>query len=198
MNPPSPLRNTRLLIALFLGQFLSVLLCGTGVTSQLLVSRHDIAVPTTQTFISYVLLGGVYGVPVAVRSDFLSVLRRNWWRYILLGVVDMEANFLIVLAYKYTNLTSVQVCVCAFLLAFCACISRQWFGFKFPFLPSSLSLPSPPPAARQLHHSRSDGSLLHLPESALQDHQLHGGGPVHGGDSVSGAGRYSRLAGRQR
>ncbi len=102
-------RNMRLVLALLLGQLLSVLLCGTGVTSELLVTRHAIAVPTTQTFLTYVFLGAVYGVILAARSDFLGILKRNWWKYIILGVVDMEANYLVVLAYKYTNLTTVQV-----------------------------------------------------------------------------------------
>lgn len=92
-----------------LGQALSVLLCGTGVTSQLLVSWYSVSSPTTQTFLTYLLLGMVYGVVVATKSDFLSILRENWWKYIILGVVDVEANYLVVLAYKYTDLTTVQV-----------------------------------------------------------------------------------------
>ena len=40
---------------------------------------------------------------------FLKVLKYNWWKYLVLGVVDVEANFVIVLAYRYTNLTSIQV-----------------------------------------------------------------------------------------
>ncbi len=46
---------------------------------------------------------------MAARKDFLTILRKNWWKYIILGVVDVEANYLIILAYKYTNLTTVQV-----------------------------------------------------------------------------------------
>lgn len=102
-------RNCRLLVTLLLGQLLSLLLCSTGVTSQLLVSRHSVAVPTTQVFLTYFLLGVVYGVPLAARSDFLTILKENWWKYIVLGVIDLEANYLVVLAYKYTNLTTVQL-----------------------------------------------------------------------------------------
>lgn len=108
LSPP-PLRNVRILITLILGQFLSFLLCGTGVTSQLLVTDYSVSVPTTQLFLVYIFLGAVYGVPVVVRSDFLTILRQNWWKYIILGVVDLEANYLVVLAYKYTNITVVQV-----------------------------------------------------------------------------------------
>lgn len=36
-------------------------------------------------------------------------MRRKWWKYTLLGLADVEANYLIVRAYQYTTLTSVQV-----------------------------------------------------------------------------------------
>ncbi|XP_064404936.1 solute carrier family 35 member F2-like isoform X2 [Halichondria panicea] len=99
----------RLVMSLVLGQVLSLMLCGTGVTSQLLQSTHGIHVPTTQSFINYVLLTTVFGVSLAVRKDFVQVLRRNWWKYIILGVIDVEANYMIVRAYEYTNLTTIQL-----------------------------------------------------------------------------------------
>ena len=36
-------------------------------------------------------------------------MKKKWWKYILLGLADVEANYLIVRAYQYTTLTSVQV-----------------------------------------------------------------------------------------
>ena len=105
------LRKAKLVLAIILGQFLSLLLCGTGVTSQLLETNFSIAVPTTQAFLNYVLLAAVFGIALATRSDFLTVLWQNWWKYAILGAIDVEANFLIILAYKYTNLTSVQASV---------------------------------------------------------------------------------------
>jgi solute carrier family 35 protein F1/2 len=98
--------------AVFLGQFLSLCLCGTGVTSQVLVTDYDISVPTTQCFLNYVLLGLTFGVHFATKKRFLRTLKYNWWKYLILGVVDVEANFLMVLAYRYTNLTSVQLLDC--------------------------------------------------------------------------------------
>ena len=92
-----------------LGQFVSLCLCGTGVTSELLVSNYDISVPTTQAFLNYLLLALTFGVYFATRKRFLTVLRYNWWKYIILGAMDVEANFLIILAYRYTDLTSIQV-----------------------------------------------------------------------------------------
>lgn len=98
-------------MAIILGQFLSLLLCGTGVTSQLLETSFNIAVPTTQAFLNYALLAAVFGVTLATRDDFLTILWKNWWKYAILGAIDVEANFLVILAYKYTNLISVQVIV---------------------------------------------------------------------------------------
>lgn len=42
-------------------------------------------------------------------DNLLEILRRKWWKYTLLGLADVEANYLIVRAYQYTTLTSVQV-----------------------------------------------------------------------------------------
>lgn len=39
----------------------------------------------------------------------MQILRRRWWKYLLLGLVDVEANYAVVKAYQYTTLTSVQV-----------------------------------------------------------------------------------------
>ena len=36
-------------------------------------------------------------------------LRQWWWRYLLIAFVDVEANYLVVKAYAYTTVTSVQV-----------------------------------------------------------------------------------------
>ena len=85
------------------------MLAGTGVSSQKLEADFAIAVPTTQLFVNYLLLGLVFGFLLACRKDVLPVLKENWWKYLILGILDVEANYMIVLAYKYTTLTSVQV-----------------------------------------------------------------------------------------
>ena len=42
-------------------------------------------------------------------ENLLAILKRRWWKYMLLGLVDIEANYLVIKAYQYTTLTSVQV-----------------------------------------------------------------------------------------
>ncbi|XP_057623927.1 solute carrier family 35 member F2 isoform X2 [Chionomys nivalis] len=98
-----------------LGQMLSLCICGTAITSQYLAEKYRVNTPMLQSFINYCLLFLVYTVVLAFRSgndNLLEILRRKWWKYILLGLADVEANYLIVRAYQYTTLTSVQLLDC--------------------------------------------------------------------------------------
>ena len=36
-------------------------------------------------------------------------MKERGWKYFFLALFDVEANFLVVKAYQYTNLTSIQV-----------------------------------------------------------------------------------------
>ncbi|XP_078733305.1 solute carrier family 35 member F2-like [Lampetra fluviatilis] len=103
-----------LALNLALGQLLSVLICGTGVCSEYL-QEHGVNTPVFQSFFNYVLLLLVYAGMMALRRDdgnLLDVLRARGWKYALLALVDVEANYLVVKAYQYTTLTSVQLLDC--------------------------------------------------------------------------------------
>ncbi|XP_019384073.1 PREDICTED: solute carrier family 35 member F2 [Crocodylus porosus] len=98
-----------------LGQMLSLFICGTAVTSQYLAEQYKVNTPMLQSFTNYCLLLLVYTTMLALRTDnesFLQILKRRWWKYILLGLADVEANYMIVKAYQYTTLTSVQLLDC--------------------------------------------------------------------------------------
>ncbi|XP_066442301.1 solute carrier family 35 member F2 [Eleutherodactylus coqui] len=98
-----------------LGQMLSLFICGTAVTSQLLAETYKVDTPMLQSFINYCLLFLVYTVWLAFRSGengLLHILRNKWWKYILLAIVDVEANYSIVKAYQFTTITSVQLLDC--------------------------------------------------------------------------------------
>lgn len=64
---------------------------------------------------------------VSGEENLLAILKRRWWKYMILGVIDIEANYLVIKAYQYTTLTSVQVRVhpytvyktCSFCLFVC-------------------------------------------------------------------------------
>jgi len=86
---------------------------GTGVFSQLLQINYGIKnVSTTQTFPNYILFLLTFGVSLACRGDIDKVIREHWWKYMLIAVLDVETNYLYVLAYKYTTIASAQVCMC--------------------------------------------------------------------------------------
>uniref|UniRef100_A0AAY4CIS3 Solute carrier family 35 member F1 n=1 Tax=Denticeps clupeoides TaxID=299321 RepID=A0AAY4CIS3_9TELE len=45
-------------------------------------------------------------------ENLLAILKRRWWKYMILGMIDIEANYLVIKAYQYTTLTSVQLLDC--------------------------------------------------------------------------------------
>ncbi|XP_034685840.1 solute carrier family 35 member F2-like isoform X2 [Vitis riparia] len=78
------------LVGLGLGQFLSLLITSTGFSSSEL-ARRGINVPTSQSFLNYVLLAIVYGITMILRK---RALKAKWYYYVVLALVDVEANFL--------------------------------------------------------------------------------------------------------
>ncbi|XP_019393740.1 PREDICTED: solute carrier family 35 member F1 [Crocodylus porosus] len=104
-----------LLLSVALGQVLSLLICGIGLTSKYLSEDFHANTPVFQSFLNYILLFLVYTTTLAVRQgeeNLLAILKRRWWKYMILGIIDIEANYLVVKAYQYTTLTSVQLLDC--------------------------------------------------------------------------------------
>ncbi|CAN6483131.1 unnamed protein product [Victoria cruziana] len=101
-------RERMTLVAVILGQILAFLNASMGISSTELVKR-GINAPTSQSFLNYALLSIVYGSFILLRK---KGLRAKWYYYILLALVDVEANFLAVKAYQYTSMTSVMLLLC--------------------------------------------------------------------------------------
>eukprot|EP00667_Euglena_gracilis_P033085 EG_transcript_52782 len=99
----------RLLLCLAVGQSLALLNCATGVFATLLADR-GVRIPTTQSLLNYFLLLLVYGPALFCRKGFKP--RLPWWVYFLVAMADVEGNFLIVKAYQYTDMVSVQLLDC--------------------------------------------------------------------------------------
>ncbi|NXK59951.1 S35F2 protein, partial [Sylvietta virens] len=100
---------------IILGQMVSLFICGTAVTSQYLAEKYKVKTPMLQSFINYSLLLLVYGTMLAFRTgndSFWQILKKRWWKYIILVLADVEANYVMVKAYQYTTLTSVQLLDC--------------------------------------------------------------------------------------
>lgn len=119
------------LINLLLGQFLSLLITATGFLSSEL-ARKGINAPTSQSFLNYVFLALFYGVFMVYRQEGIKA---KWYYYILLGIVDVEANFLVVKAYQYTSLTSVMLLDC---WAIPCVLLFTWFFLKTKYRPRKL------------------------------------------------------------
>ncbi|PKA49940.1 hypothetical protein AXF42_Ash019256 [Apostasia shenzhenica] len=100
--------SKKTVVGLVLGQFVSLLITSTGFSSSEL-SRRGINAPTSQSFLNYLLLAIFYGGILIYRRQWLQL---KWWYYVLLAVVDVEANYLVVKAYQYTSLTSIMLLDC--------------------------------------------------------------------------------------
>ncbi|XQJ28651.1 Eukaryotic protein of unknown function (DUF914), putative [Leishmania guyanensis] len=101
-----------------LGQGLAFLISFTGVSTTKLVNNNA-SYPVLQSVTAYAFIFAVY-FPVFLfilykyRSQPFSNFRffNRWWKYAILAVIDLEANYVVVLAYQYTNMTSVQLLNC--------------------------------------------------------------------------------------
>ncbi|XP_068433673.1 solute carrier family 35 member F1 [Clinocottus analis] len=122
-SSPAPSRYQRirrvltreLLVTLALGQVLSLLICAISLTSKFLAEDFHANTPLFQSFLNYILLFLVYTTTLAVRQgegNLLAILKRRWWKYMILGLIDIEANYLLLKAYQYTTLSSVQLLDC--------------------------------------------------------------------------------------
>jgi solute carrier family 35 protein F1/2 len=98
----------RMVKATVIGQVLSLLVTGTGFSSSLLV-QQGIDAPTSQLVFNYILLAAVNGIYLLRRQKPLKV---RWYIYLLLAVIDVEANYLATKAYQYTSITSVMLLDC--------------------------------------------------------------------------------------
>ncbi|CAB1352310.1 unnamed protein product [Coregonus sp. 'balchen'] len=119
----------RLLKTIAMGQALSMLICGTAVSCQYL-AEAGVETPMLQSFLNYVLLLLTYTASLSLRKgdgNILQILKTKWWRYLLMGLTDVEANYTVVKAYQFTTLTSIQLLDC-FVIPVLMVLS--WFFLK--------------------------------------------------------------------
>ncbi|XP_076002714.1 solute carrier family 35 member F2-like [Genypterus blacodes] len=120
---------------LAMGQGLAVIICGTAITSQYLATDFHVNTPMLQSLLNYALLCVTYTSMLLCRTgdeNILQILRKRWWKYLLLGLVDVEANYAVVKAYQYTTLTSVQLLDC-FIIPVLMVLS--WWVLKMRYRP---------------------------------------------------------------
>jgi len=95
-------------LGLVLGQFLSILITSTGVCSQLLVSNYGVSIPTTQSCLNYLLISlYIFYNLYQKGSNYIAkeTFKKRGFIYLLLSLVDVEANYFVVKAYHFTNIT---------------------------------------------------------------------------------------------
>ena len=115
---------------IFYGQLVSLLLCISAICTEVL-QQEGVRLPTSQTFLNYILLGLVFLPQVSIHGHGIRyVLAENGWTYLLLAVIDVEANFLIVKAYQYTSITSVQLLDC-FTIPCVMALSYRLLGSRY-------------------------------------------------------------------
>jgi len=100
-------------LTVMLSQLISLLLCMTGVFSQSLTQFHNISTPTVQNSISYFTLT-IFYMPLFLIQKLKLKKSWNspWYIYPIIALCDAIANYLVVKAYNYTSITSIQLLDC--------------------------------------------------------------------------------------
>ncbi|KAI8642731.1 solute carrier family 35 member SLC35F1/F2/F6 [Parasitella parasitica] len=94
-------------LAVGLGQLLSLCITGTSSASSGLWRQHSISIPFTQNLCNYILLAIVYSVYTTSKaSSFKSKLS---WKFFGFSFADVHGNVLAVLAFKNTSVLSALV-----------------------------------------------------------------------------------------
>ncbi|CAE7188604.1 hypothetical protein CFE70_006826 [Pyrenophora teres f. teres 0-1] len=105
------LKTKQFWITLLLGQVLAICITGTNTLSSLL-SNQGTSIPAFQSFFNYVLLNIIYTSYTLYKYGFKKWTRlilKDGWRYFILAFMDVEGNYFIVLAYRYTTILSAQL-----------------------------------------------------------------------------------------
>lgn len=96
---------------LLLGQILALCITSTNTFTSLLVMKGT-SIPAFQTFFNYVLVNVVYTTYTIWKYGFKKwarIVGKDGWKYFILAFVDVEGNYFVVLAYRYTNILSAQL-----------------------------------------------------------------------------------------
>uniref|UniRef100_A0A7S1DH92 EamA domain-containing protein n=1 Tax=Hemiselmis andersenii TaxID=464988 RepID=A0A7S1DH92_HEMAN len=124
------------------GQIVSLCLVGTSGSSALL-ARRGWTMPMLQSFLTYLCIGVFYSGLVLYRGQDASGIRggvmtsgmdaRMIGVFLAFAISDVEANFTIVKAYQFTNLTSVTLLDC-FTIPCVVCLSAVFLGARYTWV----------------------------------------------------------------
>ncbi|KAK0845104.1 hypothetical protein LTS02_015408 [Friedmanniomyces endolithicus] len=105
------LKRPQFWIVLALSQALAITQTGTNTLSTLLANVGT-SIPAFQSLFNYVLLALIYGSFTVYKygvTGWLSMVRKDGWKYFILAFLDVEGNYFTVLAYRYTTILSAQL-----------------------------------------------------------------------------------------
>ncbi|GJQ86251.1 hypothetical protein Trydic_g8950 [Trypoxylus dichotomus] len=100
---------------IILGQILSLLVCATNIISHYINKPPFIVLPTGQSFPHYMFLCAIYTSWLAFRrgdQGLIAIIKARGWRYLLLCLIDVQANTLMSTAHQFTTLTCIQLLGC--------------------------------------------------------------------------------------
>ncbi|KAK9701014.1 Solute carrier family 35 [Popillia japonica] len=100
---------------IILGQILSLLICATNIISHFINTPPYAILPTGQSFPHYMFLCAIYTSWLAFRrgdQGLIAIIKGRGWRYLLLCLIDVQANTLMSTAHQFTTLTCIQLLGC--------------------------------------------------------------------------------------
>ena len=87
------------------GQLLALLWTGFGVFAALLDKHTGEDISTTLAAGIYFVLAATCGLYMATQKNFVTKLKANWWKFLILGIADVQGAYLQVLGLKYITVT---------------------------------------------------------------------------------------------
>ncbi|CAG8700938.1 10663_t:CDS:2, partial [Gigaspora rosea] len=95
------------IIIFLLGQLLALCITSTIMANaELQILFPGFNIPTTETLFLYITLAVIY-TPITIFKygfrGYFKMLKGKWWKYLLLGFVDVEGNYFVNKGFAYTN-----------------------------------------------------------------------------------------------
>ncbi|KAK3445581.1 hypothetical protein EUGRSUZ_A01517 [Eucalyptus grandis] len=119
----------RMVYLLFLGQLVSFVMALMSFSSSL-IADLGVDAPLTQMFFAYLALALVFGSILIYRRRRLLV---SWYWYLLLGMIDVQGNYLVNEAYQYSSITSVTLLDC-WTIAWVLVLTWVFIGTRYSLL----------------------------------------------------------------
>ncbi|KAM6494835.1 DUF914 domain containing protein [Amanita muscaria] len=119
-------------LSLLYGQILSVCIACTSAATTELVDR-GLSLPTMQNNFLYLLLFATYTPYTMFKyglKGWVELVKRDGWKYFILAACDVEANFLVVKAFSYTDLLS---CMLLDAWAIPICLFFSWVYMRVKY-----------------------------------------------------------------